>query len=384
MSDDPIIYMDGWDYLPRVDAQNAFDQFWNADGWYGDVFRMATSEGRFGIGNALHLRTFNVGPFAMECYKVMATRIEVDQFVLSFALKIPSELTTTYGPAISFYDSITAINLVTIFPFHLGSVCVSVPTNRADAPNAIFSGGAPIAGRSNPGLIKANTWHYVHMKVTTGLGGAIQVKVDGEIVIDLTSIDVWPAGAPAGGLGIGFDTLRLRTGQSTGVTEYWIDDLHLHTTDDAVTPYDDYLGNIRVGTQLPNGAGDETDFTAVGAATNWQAVIADYNMSITDPTYVQSDTPGDFDLYNFQTNVPARAIFGIQLTCFYRQTDAIQLYSMNQIKVNGTIYEGVERGVAQTYESRWTTWSLNPDTTVAWTNTDLADIQAGPKLNRSE
>lgn len=382
---DSILYMDGWDYLPHAEATGSFSQFWDSDSWYGSVERMVTSPGRFNIGRCLHFRNNPAAAFGADWFKVLPARVEDVEICIRFALEMPAgQFTTNYGPALSLYDSITEMNLLTLLPYHLGSLAVTMPNKQSGGPNAILGGDAPFVGRSRPGIIKGATWHDIQMKVGLGLDGYVQVKCDGEIIIDLTHIDVKPGGPPALGQGYGFDTIRYRIGQDTGVTEYWIDDFVLHRITDAVAPYNDYLGNVRVGTTLPNATGDETDFTPVGAVQNWQAVTADYDMTVTDTTYVETDTVGDFDLYNFQANVPARAIFGVQLTCFYRQTDAIQLFSKNLLKTGGTIYEGVERGVAQTYVSRWTNWDLNPSTTVSWTNTDLADIQAGPKLERSE
>jgi hypothetical protein len=348
-------FMEGFDWL---DPTGAVYSLLAADGG-AIVNSMNAIGGRFGLGLALQMHETGAS-FLQHWLRVLDSKIE-GEFILGAAILTPPTAPNLFW--IYCYDDATGTN-----PF--GILVDSTGKWR------VYSGGTLI-GSSRPGLWFLNTWHYIQLKAKAGSDGFMTLKVDGEIVIDVhTNITI---------AGTGFDCLLLQnTGNSAPPGERWgIDDIYIVDTD-GDAPWNDWLGNIRVGVMKPNAAGDSTDFTPEGAPSNWQAVTADYRMDPDDPTYVWTQTVGDYDLYNMETNVPAREIFGIESKIFYRQTDAIQLFSQNVMKTGGVEYFGDVRGVAQTYVGRNTYYQANPGTLDPWTNVELADIQIGPKLNSSD
>jgi hypothetical protein len=62
-----------------------------------------------------------------------------------------------------------------------------------------------------------------------------------------------------------------------------------------------FLGPISVFSLLPTGAGSSTQFTAVGAGTNWETLN---EATSNTTTYVESTTTGHQDYYTFQ-DLPA-------------------------------------------------------------------------------
>lgn len=364
-------YIEGWDWLEPTGAVQ-LDQVLKADSAsiVADAspdLEFASREGRFGIGLSLRIYGgFNFGGWYPVYRKVLPSRVE-GASVIGMAWKVLAQPGAVSGFTV--YDSQTGSSVVGFYSDGEGIWRVHVAN--------------VVVGSSRPGLWFLNTWHYVQMKFTPGSTGSIQLKVDGEIVIDLTNVDITPGVLPAG-KDWGYDCYQIdRLGARLGNIELFLDDMYF-IDQLGVAPWNNYVGNVRVGTQKPDAAGDRTEMTAVGAATNWQAVTADYDVSPDDPTYVTTDLVGETDLYNVEMNVPAREIFGVQLKVFYRQTDAIQLFSQNVMKTNLTEYYGEMRGVAQTYVARDTIWQVNPNTGVAWTNTDLANIQIGGKLHSSD
>jgi hypothetical protein len=135
----------------------------------------------------------------------------------------------------------------------------------------------------------------------------------------------------------------------------------------------DYLGNVRVNTQFTVGAGDLTQFGVVGAANNWDAVN---EFVLTDAEYTWTQTVGNEDLYAMDPIITAANIFGMQITGAWRQDDATQMKGHSLIKTHGTIYEGADNELAQSYRYYRDVYELNPNTGVGWTAAELNAVQA--------
>lgn len=378
-----LIYMDGYDYLDLSTIQGHHSAFLGADGWYADTGRTVTEEGRFGIGKCLSLKASGAGLF--ELYSVRAIpkgRQEgVGKTIVWGMAYYTADVLEGRSIYMALYDSLTERRLIQFNQTGLGSW--EVWTN-CDGVRGYYTGTR--LGRSAINLWKKFTWHYVELKFTMPAAGSatgsVEMKVDGEIIIAVTNVNITAGAVPAPNT-VGFDGIVYGVTRDQFPVEFKVDDMYLLDTS-GPAPHNNYLGNIRVGSMIPDSIGDRSEMDPVGAATNWGAIVADKNMTLADPTYVTTTTVGDTDLYNLQANIPARAVFGLQLAIFYRQTDAVQLYSSNILKVNGVEYSAPERGVSQTYSSRHNLWDVNPNTGLLWTNTELAALQAGPRLNRSD
>lgn len=320
--------------------------------------------GRFGIGSCL-VGNYSGTAGNTNLYQILPDRVE-GEFVVGFSVRSPNS-GNIQRYSVTLYDDRTEQDFLSLAFDDTGVL-------------RLFCGGVQV-GRSRPGSWQVFTWHYIQLKAKGGDPGFAQVKVDGEIVIDITNADFTPGVLPLG-FDWGFDAYRIGTPAGTSSKLWAIDDLYiLDATGPA--PYNNYLGNVRVGCMKPDAPGDVTGLIPVGAAANW---IAGASTDITADTtvYNQTDTVGAYDLYHLQANVPSRQVFGIMTTVFYRQDNAIQLWSQNVLKTGGVEYYGDIRGVAQTYIGRDTIYDNNPNTGVSWTNADLADVQIGPKLAASD
>jgi hypothetical protein len=124
-------------------------------------------------------------------------------------------------------------------------------------------------------------------------------------------------------------------------------------------------------------AGDLTQFGVVGAANNWDAVN---EFVLTDAEYTWTQTVGNEDLYAMDPIITAANIFGMQITGAWRQDDATQMKGHSLIKTHGTIYEGADNELAQSYRYYRDVYELNPNTGVGWTAAELNAVQGGQKL----
>jgi len=344
-------FLEGYDYLP-VGNDAAFNEMVVADGYwghwtgYGQGIGLAT--GRFGLGRCLVLGDPPGGVFASRPLNWVFN----DGFVWGIAILQPPG---TQGPTITLRDSQAEVEIFRIeFP----------GAGAAGILRFISSFGTT---RTRTGTVKANTWFYMQIKY---VGNTFQVKINGDVVINLTSIASCPS----------FDSMALGNAYAQGAL--FLDDIYMNDPVDGATNHD-YLGNIVVRAQTAIAAGDLTQLTANGASFNWQ--IAGNN--VLDVTkYNYTPDVGDADLYQMNPNVAARDVLALQLKGFYMQDDGVQLFGQNQLKTGGTVYGGSPLGLNQTnYGSITDYWDRNPDTGDFWTTAELnAPIQAGPKLQASD
>lgn len=345
-----IIHLNGWDYFPSNLALNdtSLIGFMQADGFYsfgGQGFN--TQPGVFG-GTALHLYSNS------EASQALASSYS-NGAILGTRFKLDPNISFTDPAYIALKDSISGNNVVQVGV---------VPTSGQ--VTAIVNG---ITYSSAAAKVLINTAVYLQFK---WLDNFFEVRVNGDIVIQssVTGIDL-----------ASYDSLHYRTGNYGGVSNgAAFDDLYLldPSTGDNV----DYLGNVRVGANLASGNGDVIDLTPIGAATNWQAAL---NWQLSNTVYNETATVGNYDLYQYAAGAATRNVFGIQVKGAYTQDNGVQLWGKNQIKTGGTVYGGTEKGLnSMNYGTITDYWDKNPNTGAFFTDADLAALQAGPLLSRSD
>lgn len=128
-------------------------------------------------------------------------------------------------------------------------------------------------------------WIYVECKCFVhDSTGTVEVKVNGEQVLNLTGQDTANGGTPT------INGIQV-AGQGL------FDDLVIWDLNGSNNT--DYLGDVEVEMVLPDGAGNSTQWTNVtGAATHWQAV--DESPAVDDlTTYIDTSTNTHLDLFTF-------------------------------------------------------------------------------------
>jgi hypothetical protein len=155
--------------------------------------------------------------------------------------------------------------------------------------------------------------------------------------------------------------------------DYYIDDFRYYDTAGSIN--NTWLGTCRVQTCLTMGAGATTDFSKVGASTNWQAA---QNQNVDDTKYVFDPTTSDYDLYTIQPLVNSPTVFWINQTSFVRQDDATQRYFKNRNSSSGTITDGASYATSMTYAAAEDVFELNAHTGLTFTGAEVNALQIGP------
>ena len=134
-------------------------------------------------------------------------------------------------------------------------------------------------------------------------------------------------------------------------------------------------------TLYPNAAGDLTEATPVGEATNWECV--DEVVADDDTSYVRVTVSATKrDLYNLPALPSAvGAITNVTVYARVRRTQAATSSAGTHIKTNGSSYDG--GGITfndQAWYNQSQSYDTNPQSGNAWTIDEVNALQAGCRL----
>jgi hypothetical protein len=211
-------------------------------------------------------------------------------------------------------------------------------------------------------------WNFVEVKLTIAdSGGNFEVRVNESTWINFTG-----------------DTKQSST-QTTAVrVQLWgrgsdngIDDLYI--CDGTGSANNTFLGDVRVDTVRPTGVGNYSEFSKQGSASNWDNL--DDTALDSDSTYNYSNTVGHRDALDCG-NLPSitGSIFGVQLNMAARKDDAGGRTIRSLTRVSSTDYEGSSQNVGTDYRVYRQLLEQNPNTTAAWTESEINTAEFGYKV----
>jgi hypothetical protein len=357
-------YIDGFDYFPAGNQAGRLE----AAGYYiragQGIFDVPAvnnnmTTGRFSYGNCM---SWNQGVGSqqsrLQLVKPITPGSSYNEGVIGLAVRIGQGSIVPFQ--VCFYNAVAD-----------GAQCWV-----EFLPNGIikaYGAGGTVLGSTYAGAYYYDEWFYFEVKAKIdSVAGYMQCRVNTVTVILSPSSNTNNMG---GGF---FDAFQLssRTLNSGSAFTAAVDDLYV--LDTAGTVNNDFLGNVRVKTQFTSGAGSLAQFTAVGAATNWQAA---QNLNTDDTKYNYSPTIGQEDLYHIQAIINGPVVHGMQLRGSYRQDDATQRIAHNVLKTQGgNTVEGSDKYTNQTYTYYTDIIEINPDTSAAFTGSEANLVEIGPKV----
>ncbi len=232
---------------------------------------------------------------------------------------------------------------------------------QADGAIQLDGDGGGVKGISGTGVIQAQTWHHIELSAYLNSAGSASLYVDGIQVVDVPSGDFFEGNAR---------NFLMFTGQTSGNT---FD--HIVFQDD-VSARPALLGEHKIHTLLPSADTAQADWT--GAYTDIDDPIGS---SDGDTTYISATTLNDkseFDLTNL-TESPT-TIYAVKSTVEARKTDAGTIGVTHHIDSNGTEEAGTEFAASETYGYHSEIHELNPDGSVAWTETSINALKVGVEI----
>ena len=306
---------------------------------------IGSAYGRFGTAG---LR----GRFATNWLRKDFPAGEVATVTAGTAMKLVATPTLSYG-ILSFLSGTT----------HQVSVGYAL-----DGRLTVYSGsvedGVVLAKGTTP--ISQSVWYYIEMQATfDGTTGQVTVKVDGATDIDTTG-DTDPAATGTAG------ALYLCGGASGAAIDTNWDDVYVR--DDAT-----FLGDIRVRTLMPTGAGAHSDFipSGLGAYVNWENVD---EVPPAETDYNSSATVGAIDTFTHASIPVTSTVHAVQQHLWAaKDNSGIRQIAPLQ-RIGGTDYPGTTYNLPITGSYRTEMFELNPADSASWEPSDVNAAEFGYKV----
>ena len=337
-----ILFQDGFDLYGAI---GEVTRRWAQA--HATIFTYSTTSGRFGGGGITCTQD--------DTYLETPSLGSPQTVIISFAFKCDNNDALGTDRIIEFNNELGV----------LFSLYWIVGTNTWQARSGITT----VLGSFN---ITRAVWHWISIKLTVSdTVGTIDVELDNVSVLSVS-------GADTHGNVAGTDTVTsIGLGGQLDIS-ITFDDV-IVCDDTGAAPFNDLLTDRRIGTILPNAAGDSSGFTASPAVANYLNV--DDTAPDDDTTYVESEVTTTKDLYNMAavgfspSTVDAAAILALVSNPDAGVTQC-------RLKCKSGTTEGT--GSAQFATSGYTylneLFLLNPDTASAWTETTINSMQAGIEI----
>jgi len=235
---------------------------------------------------------------------------------------------------------------------------------------SVCRGDGTILGTSTQ-VVNWNSWCFAELKVIIhDTAGSIELRINGEEWISVAGIDTTNNSE--------FTANKITLFFVSHSTSVRHDDLYV--CDGLGTENNDFLGDVRVATLRPNGAGNYTDFTP-SAGSNYENVddVVDID---DDTTYNSHDVATEKDSYAL-ADMPVNVgnVHGIQINTTMRKDDAAAKEAKPFLRTNSVDYpQGSAINLWDSYVSTRNIVELNPNDSAVWEKTDVDALEIGLEI----
>lgn len=194
--------------------------------------------------------------------------------------------------------------------------------------------------------------------------GAYRLKINGVVA------------NKAGGGTMDQSGLDTQNGATTTINRWRLGGLNLdsYTDDHALDIVGNAIGPGQVETLYPDGAGDLTEMTP-NAGSNWSQ--CDEATHDGDTSYVSNAASAKRDCYTFQNRSVVGTPRAVQVATTVKFTSGTPTFK-NFLRIGGANHDGAITHTATSgYKTYVEVWSVNPATSLPWTDSDINSLQAG-------
>jgi hypothetical protein len=228
--------------------------------------------------------------------------------------------------------------------------------------------GSTLLGTYTHGSQIAGLWNYFEIGGTIATsGGVATVKMNGTTIISYTG------NTKGGGTATAFDAVGL-SGNSYSGTSF--DDLYV-CDGTGSAPHNIFLGDTRVVTMSPNGAGASTQLTP-DSGSNYARVN---ELPYSAANNVSGTTPGQRDTYSL-SDLPAGVanIFAVQNNVIAKKTSTGAIAVKPAVKSGANVYYGSASSVGTTDATISDLRIIDPNTSAAWTVSGVNALESGLEI----
>lgn len=297
---------------------------------------------------------------------------DVSNFEKSATVTIPTSTTLIIGLAIKI-DTMMPAALTSLLRIIDSATIQSEVRFGPSGQFAIYTNGSQVGAASSNGLLTLNVWHHLEWKLTISTSTSANqcvLRLNNVEILNLTGIATkTSSNTTANAVSIG----RLVSTQC-GMS---YDDIYIF--DNTGSQNNDLIGDCRIETLYPSGAGNYAQLSANGAGTNYGCV--NEHPADDDTTYVAGNSVGNIDSYAFGN--PAGTIstvYAVQVNMRARKDNAGTRTVARLLRASATDYVGSDNSLSTSYALYRDIMEKNPDTNAAWTSSDITALEAGVKV----
>ncbi len=266
------------------------------------------------------------------------------------------------GPLIAFFDAGTEALALTWEP------------GVIDVKNFILKlkRGAAVLNTSQE--LNKDTYYFIEMKAKIDdTTGSYELKINEVTEFSDTGVDTDDTGNS------NCDAIQFEWDLNSGTSRAIFDDIYILNTLGSA-PDNNFLGDSRIEGLLPDGDGNDSDWTPSSGVDNY-LMVDELDVSDDDTTYVTTSSSGQTDLYTFANmqNATGGTIFFIMVSAMMRLA-ASGSRTMRIVTRNAsTTVNGGTQTVANdsAYEEYIQIWEQDPVGASAWTETILNASEFG-------
>jgi len=262
------------------------------------------------------------------------------------------------APFISFYYSATG--QMSLFVTPSGSIA---------AYSGIYSFNTKF-GESASGVFSEDSWYYVEIKTKFhGSAGTIEVRVNGSAtpVLNVSGKNTAPSGNNQS------NSVRL-IGVSSGLGFQYVDDLYILET--GSSPNDDFLGDCRVDTLMPNADGYYGNWQANSSPSLHYQLLDESSPNTSD--YIESSTASNKDSWSFDNlTAVTGSIFGaaINLASFKSDAGDRSIKPLCRSGSTDSLGSAFTLSTDQLYAQK--IYEVDPNTSSAWAEANVNSAEFG-------
>ena len=257
-----------------------------------------------------------------------------------------------------------------------GSVQLLLSVN-SDQTLTLYRGNGSTALATSSSTIPLGSWVYIELKFTINSStGSYTLRINGANAFTGSGANTQASGLSTASRFQFFSP----GGTGNDSAQGYISDLYI--CDGQGSTNNDFLGDCRVETLYPTGAGNYTQLTIGGstpAATNWQGVKE--TPADDDVTYNYTNTLNQIDTYQVTdlTSTPTN-IFGIQFNVTARKDNSGGRAETPLIRISGTDYLLTQYTLTTSYLVNSQIKETSPATSSAWSASEINSAEFGLKL----
>jgi hypothetical protein len=342
-----LVFFDNCDYYGTNEIMDVYDHCGNTS-----ELSIVSGSGRNGTNCIQIDAAFGASRWLDKCFPATGT------VIIGHALYHLTDVGSPFGMRLYNYQGVQ----VTLRVESDGSLAL----RRGDHTGTIV-------GQSDAGVIAVNTWYFIEMKVEIGNSADFSVRVGGQEVINETGKDTQNQSVA---------TVSRYIFYNSNNEHVRYDDMYIIVPGGAYN--NDFLGDVRIDTLYPTGAGFHSDFVPSTGSTNWN-LVDDPSTSTSD--FVTANEIDDIDTYEVGSLDPLVT----------DQIKAVAAVTYARKPSGGTaVYKGAVRYGGQDYTKRcadptrgflgasWrrshTIWERRPWDGDPWTQDNIAACEFGQSM----